>query len=487
MISWSSKIPAAFLLSDGAGEELSATALAQRIAQYRQALSSRTFPGTPVAVLADNSPDWIALDLAAADLGVPLVPLPAFFSAVQLAHVVTAAGVHALFCADHRLAQALGFPARAPCEGRLALFETTLRRPAMVPDNTSKLTFTSGTTSEPKGVCLDMAQQWEVAQALCERLRPLGIRRHLNLLPLPVLLENVAGVYTAMLSGATNICVPLAATGLSGAAAFDPVVCLGTIARQQAESIIVLPQMLAALAAAADRSDPRIRSLKYVAVGGARVAPALIHAARAKGIPAYEGYGLSECCSVVAVNTPDADRVGAAGKPLPNRRVRIAADGEIEVLEERGVRYLGAPADSRAWISTGDLGRLDDEGFLHVEGRKKNVLITAFGRNVSPEWPEAVLAGAGPVAQAVVFGDARPYLVAAIVPAAADVPDSALASAVERANALLPDYARIGRWFRAEPLTAAAGLATANGRPRRDAIARRYAAQIESLYPTAGV
>lgn len=487
MINWSSKIPATFCLTDGTGEDLSRGELAEKIAQYRQSLSSRAYPGAAVAALADNSPDWIALDLAAADLGVPFVPLPAFFSAAQLAHALGAAGVHALFCADPGLAHALGFPSQTICKGKLALFETASRLPVAVPDNVSKLTFTSGTTSEPKGVCLGMDAQWEVAHALCELLRPLEIQRHLNLLPLPVLLENVAGVYTAMQMGATNICVPLASTGLSGSAAFDPAICLETIARHRAESIIVLPQMLAALTAAACRNDPRTRTLKYVAVGGARIAPALIRAARAKGIPAYEGYGLSECCSVVAVNTPGADRLGTVGRPLPNRQVRIAADGEIEVREKRGVRYLSSPPDMEEWVQTGDLGHLDEDGFLHVDGRKKNVLITAYGRNVSPEWPEAMLASAGPIAQAVVFGDAWPYLIAVVVPAAADIPDAALASAVERANSLLPDYARIGRWFRAEPLTASAGLATPNGRPRRDAVARRYAEQINNLEPTTGV
>lgn len=487
MNNWSSEIGDGFRLLDGAGEDWDRAALKQRISDYKAALSARTFPTLPVAALADNSPDWIAIDLAAAELRIPFVPLPGFFSPAQIAHALASARVHALFCADRGLAQALGFASPISCEGRLPLFEAQQMSP--VPDlkDVDKLTFTSGTTSDPKGVCLGMGQQWEVARALCERLKPVEIRRHLNLLPLPVLLENVAGVYTAMLSGATNVCVPLAHTGLTGAAGFDPVVCLDTIARTRAESVILLPQMLQALVAAAGKNDPRTRTLKYIAVGGARVAAELIHAARAKGLPAHEGYGLSECCSVVSVNTPGHDRVGSTGKPLANRQVRIAADGEIEVRDERGVRYLGNEVTSAGWIGTGDLGHMDEDGFLYVDGRKKNVLITAFGRNVSPEWPEAVLAGAGPVAQAVVFGEARPYLVAAVVPAAADVPDAAISSAVERANSLLPDYARIRRWFRMEALTTAQGLATPNGRPRREAIARRYAQQIDNLYPTPGV
>jgi len=234
----------------------------------------------------------------------------------------------------------------------------------------------------------------------------------------------------------------------------------------------------------------RIRSLKFVAVGGAKTPAALIHAARDKGFPVYEGYGLSECGSVVSLNLPAADCPGSAGKPLPNRLVRIAADGEIEVGGQGIAHYLdeapGQPPTQTPWLATGDLGHIDANGFLHIAGRKKNILITAFGRNVSPEWPESALLGTGMVAQAVVFGDARPYLVAAIVPLCAQLGHEALQAAVDRVNESLPDYARVRRWIVAEPFTPENGLATANGRARRDAIWQRYGQQIESLYDTCG-
>jgi long-subunit acyl-CoA synthetase (AMP-forming) len=137
------------------------------------------------------------------------------------------------------------------------------------------------------------------------------------------------------------------------------------------------------------------------------------------------------------------------------------------------------------WWPSGDLGEIDADGFLHVQGRKKQVLITAFGRNVSPEWVEcelhaATVRGMPAVVQAVVFGDGEPSLSAVLWPLNPELPDAALQAAVDAANARLPDYAQVRRWVRsAHPFTAESGLATANGRPRRDAIAERHAGLLQ--------
>jgi pyrroloquinoline quinone (PQQ) biosynthesis protein C len=136
------------------------------------------------------------------------------------------------------------------------------------------------------------------------------------------------------------------------------------------------------------------------------------------------------------------------------------------------------------WLSTGDLGRLDADGFLHVEGRRKHVIITSFGRNVAPEWPEAELTAGGVIAQAAVFGEARPRLCAVVVPRSAAATDAALAAELQRANTRLPDYAQVAFWVRADaPFSAGNGLATANGRARRNAVWARYSARLEALYP----
>lgn len=474
----------------GARERVSAATLAERVERLATALQETQPRPRMVGLLADNGPDWIVVDLAAERIGLPLVPLPGFFTRAQLHHALEATGMDALFCATPVSALSLGFQGGGRLEGvDLPWFRRAAER-VTIPAGTSKITFTSGTTGTPKGVCLSAAQQRAVSVALVQATHRLGIERHLSLLPLPVLLENIAGVYAPMLAGATCIVPPLAEVGVAGAASFDAHACLAAIERWQATSVILLPQTLLALTAALESGAPRPSTLRFAAVGGAKVASALIERARAAGLPAYEGYGLSECASVVALNVPRADRPGSVGRGLSHVDVRIGDDGEILVAGSGFLGYLGAEvaedgASATEWLPTGDLGRLDADGFLYVDGRRKHQLITSFGRNVAPEWPEAELTASPVIAQAAVFGEARPQLSAVIVPRSSAVGDGAIDASVQAANRQLPDYAQIAHWVRAfAPFTAADGLATPNGRIRRDAIWARYAKRLEYLYET---
>jgi long-chain acyl-CoA synthetase len=469
----------------GAQEALSAAELAARVERLAAALQAATPRPRMLGLIADNGPDWVVVDLAAERIGMPLVPLPGFFTLDQMRHAAQATGMDALLCASSEIAFALGFaPAEALAGSSLRWFRRDAERVAL-PDGTSKITFTSGTTGTPKGVCLSASQQRAVAAALVQATQELGIERHLALLPLPVLLENIAGVHAPLAAGATCCVPPLAEVGVEGATHFDPRACLAAIERWKAQSVILLPQMMLALTAALEAGAPRPTQLRFAAVGGAKVAPALIERARAAGLPAYEGYGLSECASVVALNVPGVDRRGSVGRPLAHVDVRIDDDNEILVARSGFLGYLGAPADDARWLRTGDLGHLDADGFVHVDGRIKSQLITSFGRNVAPEWPEAELAANPAILQAAVFGESRPRLAAVIVPRTPAVPDAALRAAVAAANRRLPDYAQIAFWIRAfTPFTVAGGLATANGRIRRDAIWARYAKRLEYLYET---
>lgn len=437
--------------------------------------------GTRVlATLFDNGIAWLVADAGAARAGVVHVPLPGFFTRGQLQHALAAAGVDTLWTFP---AAAAGFPGAPPeplrfdpgAEPIAALRLPTV--PVAMPAGTAKVTFTSGTTGTPKGVCLGQAAMDRVAQAIGEATAALGITRHLSVLPFAVLLENIAGVLAPSRRQATCIAVPLASVGLHGSSRFDPAQLQAAVESWQPHSLILLPQMLRAWTMwlrATGRRAPA--SLRLVAVGGAAVGAPLLQSARELGIPAYEGYGLSEGASVQTLNLPGADRPGSAGRPLPHARLRIAADGEIEVTGSAFLGYLGSEAPPPAWWPSGDLGTIDADGFLHVQGRKKQVLITAYGRNVSPEWVEtalqsAAVGGLPPIAQAVVFGDGRPALSAVLWPLRADLPDAVLQAAVDAANAGLPDYARVRRWVRARAaFDTDTGLATANGRPQRAAI-----------------
>jgi len=456
------------------GETLTYAALVDRIRDCGERLSRSG--AQLVASLLDNGVDWIVLDLACLSSGIVHLPLPLFFTPEQIAATLRSSGAQALACAsdDADRAAAFGFSPLA-VTGKLALLRRPTQ-PAQLPTGTDKITFTSGSTGHPKGVCLGGAGMLAVAAGLAQVTSSLSIARHLVALPLPVLLENIAGIYAPLLHGATIDVRPLAQVGLSGSSQFDPAALHAALVEARADSVIVLPQMLRAYAGwlhATRRPAPA--SLRLVAVGGAAVGATLLGQARAAGLPAYEGYGLSEAASVQTLNLPGADLPGSAGRPLPHARVRISADGEIEVAGSLALGYLGESATQLEWWPTGDLGRIDAAGFLHILGRRKNMLITGFGRNVSPEWVEVALTNQPEIRQAVVLGDGQPALGAVVWPLG-DRDDAALARAIERANQQLPDYARIGPWTRGRAdFSAASGLATANGRPRRDAILQRHA------------
>jgi long-subunit acyl-CoA synthetase (AMP-forming) len=225
-------------------------------------------------------------------------------------------------------------------------------------------------------------------------------------------------------------------------------------------------------------------SLRFIAVGGGRVSPGLLQRAELLGLPVYEGYGLSECASVVCLNAPGEKRIGTVGRPLPHVEVRIGAAGEVLLRGPRMLGYLGEPPLQGEWLDSGDLGHFED-GFLVLHGRSKHQFITAYGRNVNPEWVESELVQQLPIAQAWLHGEALPANVAVLVPRRDDIPDSALQSAVDAVNRELPDYARVHLWVRAnEAFTPGNGLATSNGRLRRDALLARFHVAIEGHMAT---
>jgi len=210
----------------------------------------------------------------------------------------------------------------------------------------------------------------------------------------------------------------------------------------------------------------------------------LLARAAAVGLPVFEGYGLSECASVVCLNTPEAQRRGSVGRPLPHARVRVADDGQILVSGVTMLGYLGEPPrrPGEEW-ATGDLGEIDADGYVYVRGRVRNVFITSLGRNVAPEWVEREIAQQAGVRHVMVHGEARPYAVAIVSPASDDIDDATLARGIAAANAALPEYAQVRRWLRAtEPFSFDNGLLTSNGRLRRAAIRARYERQIDALY-----
>lgn len=434
----------------------------------RRAITWRTLPGriqdrahvlqahgVRVAGLElDNGIDWVLWDLAAIAAGCVCVPLPPFFHPAQRQHAIASAGIDHVITADGIVPT--GIRAVDRPDGGMAL--------PWLPPGTAKISFTSGSTAAPKGVCLPQAGLETVAQSVVDAVGPGDDERHLSVLPLGVLLENIAGVWAALFAGSTVHVPALAAIGLARPFQPDFARLLQVIDEQAISTLILVPELLRGLIECLQRSPRPLPRLRFVAVGGAKVTPALILRARALGLPVHEGYGLSECGSVVALNTPQHDRPGSAGRLLPHV-VASVHQGEIVIANPIFTGYVGTPHHGD--FATGDLGAIDETGHVRLHGRRHHLIITSHGRNISPEWVEAALLDQPGIRQAIVHGDGEPALSALVVPAgpAVDVP-----AAVERANLGLPDYARIASHVVVAPFTVEGGLLTANGRPRRAAI-----------------
>lgn len=436
-------------------------------------------------LLADNSARWILSDLALLACEAVNVPLPPSFTRHQVEHVLDDAEIDWVltddadrFMRDH---STFSYVATSHRTGLGLLHRQRDSMGRSWNAGIDKVTYTSGSTGAPKGVCLSHSAIQAVTDSLVAATAGLGIQKHLCLLPLATLLENIAGVYVPLTMGAKVIARPCHATGVSYAGLNVPLL-VHAIDEASPESMILVPELLRALVGAVRSGWRAPSSLRFIAVGGAAVSPELLQQARRAGLPVFQGYGLSECASVVCLNTPDHDKPGSVGRPLGHARVRIDRTGEICVSGATMAGYLGGPEHRDGEVRTGDLGEIDADGFVHVHGRVKNMFITSMGRNITPEWVESELTTEPELFLAMVSGEAQPYPVALVV-ASPDARKDAIDQAIARANSRLPDYARVRRWASFPQIpTLANGLMTANGRLRRTEIAAKYHELIDNLY-----
>ena len=439
-----------------------------------------------VALYLDNCFEWVVADLAAHLCNIPIVPLPTFFSQAQLIHLIEDVGAD-LLITHHQLHKqpVLSLFQEQPIEkydSGFEIYQRTIFEDTHYPDGLTKITYTSGSTGTPKGVCLNSPAQLNVANSLSEVLQLLEIKKHLCVLPLSTLLENIAGVWAPLSIGA-SIAVPfLAELGFEGASRLNPQQFLSAIEKYDPESLILVPELLKVLVSGYESGFPIPSSLKFIAVGGANVSVPMLERAQALGLPVYEGYGLSECCSVVTLNRPSQNKIGTSGKVLPHVKVRISNDNEIEVSGSNMLGYLHQDEPTPEFYPTGDLGEIDSEGYVTIHGRKKNMFITSYGRQVNPEWLEQALLEHKQLSQAVVFGESLPFNIAVIVLSDKDVDDESIETLIEQSNQALPNYAKVSRYLIAHsPFSCESGTLATNGRLKRTKIWEIYRNEIQSL------
>ena len=250
--------------------------------------------------------------------------------------------------------------------------------------------------------------------------------------------------------------------------------------------------------------------LQLAMTGAAPIGQDILEFFDACGVPILEGYGMTESCAAGTLNTPRASRIGTVGRPLTGTEVAIASDGEVLM---RGPHvFAGYYRDETAtqdtvrdgWLHSGDLGELDADGFLRITGRKKDLIITSSGKNISPDLIESMLRETRWISQAVVHGDRRPYLVALLtldpdelesLAAEAGVPADATGMAadprvreivqrdVDVVNARLARVEQVKRFdILDHDLSQAAGELTPTLKVKRAAVSRAYADRFTALY-----
>ncbi|MHB8765101.1 MAG: AMP-dependent synthetase/ligase, partial [Deferrisomatales bacterium] len=418
--------------------------------------------------------------------------------------------------------------------------------------------FTSGTTGEPKGVVLTHRNLLSNVEAALEWFDIGPDDLCLAHLPLAHILERMAGYYLMLYCGATIAYAEDIKTVAQNIAEVRPTVAVSVprifekiyagiqskateasalvrrltfwaidVARRAGallEADAPVPAALRLQYALADRLVYRkIRAklgdrLRFFISGGAPLAPELGLFFNTIGVRVYEGYGLTETSPVISVNTPAHHRVGTTGWPLSNLEVRIAEDGEILV---RGPSvFSGYHQNEQAtreaftgdgFFKTGDIGELTPDGFLRITDRKKDLIVTAAGKNVAPQKVENVLKLSKYVSEAMLYGDKRNFITALIVPdfewlrryaewkGLADRPVAELVRAPQvldhyarliaeaQQKAELSSYETVKKFVLLDhEFSAGEGEVTPTLKIRRKNITARYQAELEALYAGGG-
>ena len=430
---------------------------------------------------------------------------------------------------------------------------------ALKPEETATLIYTSGTTGVPKGVMLSHQNIVSNVLSVLHRF-PIGSADTcLSFLPLSHVLERMAGQFVMWHVGAgiafaesidtvpqnllevrptVLVSVPrlyekmyarvldaVAESGVLRRKLFFWAQRIGSRRVQLEQTGARVPPLLRVQHALADKLVfARLRQrlggrMRFMISGGAPLSAGIAEFFHAAKLLVLEGYGLTETSPVTNVNPMDRPRIGTVGPPIDGVQVRIADDGEIVVRGPNVMQgYFGMPKETEAalrdgWFHTGDMGRIDPDGYLVITDRLKDLIVTAGGKKVAPQPIEAQLKMSEFVSEAILVGDRRKYLTALIVPhfgqlqkqaPALGLPATgpeALAQApaclelftrlVGELNAQLAPYERIKRFRLLErELQLENGEITPTMKVKRSEVARIYAALIDSMYqdpPPAGV
>jgi long-subunit acyl-CoA synthetase (AMP-forming) len=368
---------------------------------------------------------------------------------------------------------------------------------AVGPEDVLTLIYTSGTTGPPKGVETTHANMLAELRGLDEFLGSMEPGRAVSFLPSAHIADRWASQYTALCTyGHTLTCCPDPRAVMAVVRDVHPTI-FGAVPRVWEKAKAAL--QAGGVAPDQVRAALGLTECERFVIGAAPTPVEVLEYFAAAGIVIQEVWGMSETSCVATMVPADDPRFGTVGKPIPGVEVRLAADNELLVrgaIVMRGYRNLpemtAEALDSDGWLHTGDVATIDDDGFVRIVDRKKELIINAAGKNMSPANIEAALKSAGPlIGQACVIGDRRPYNVALLVldpELALDArnPDvlERVQTEVDAANSRLSRVEQIKRFHLVDDEWLPGGEElTPTMKLKRKPVGAKYAAEIDALYP----
>lgn len=399
------------------------------------------------------------------------------------------------------------------------------------PEDTACIIYTSGTGGRPKGVMLSHGAILANIEGITHLFRHVGIGDEvfLSFLPLshsyehtagqayPVsigarityaggpetLLQDMADVRPSVMTAVPRLFEVFQARILAGLkrqprwrqALFRRTLALGIKAQQETPGLTFAERLENRILDSLVRRKVRARfggRLRFLISGGAPLNPDVGAFFVALGITVLQGYGQTEAAPVVSCNPPDRIRMDTVGPPFFNVECRIAEDGEILLRGAQIMQgYWNQPALTAetvrdGWLHTGDIGRIDEDGYLRITDRKKDIIVNSGGDNIAPQRVEGLLTLHPDIAQVMVYGDRRPHLVAVLVPEDSIPPEQArarIAAAVESVNQSLSPIEKVRRHILADaPFTIENGQMTPTLKIRRHIVRECYRDRLEALY-----
>jgi len=508
-------------------------------AMARTLRSAGVGAGDRVAILSESRVEWCAADLAILSIGAVSVPIYPTLPAGQIEPLLRDSGAVAAFVSD--ATQRAKIDAAPPTASSVRWIHTFDSDPwpepvpgaldpsvPVQPDQIATIIYTSGTTGEPKGVMLTHGNIVSEVLIALRAMQLLPSDTYLSFLPLSHVFERCNGYYTMLYAGVT----------VAYAESFDR---LGTNLLEVRPTIILsVPRMYEKILARSEETAIKKgfpanliwRWARRLAIEWAthqveakqvsswmsfqrRIADALVYKKlRARlggkarmlvsggaplhgevalffygaGLPIFEGYGLTETSSGVAVNGFGKHKVGTVGPIFSGVEVRIAEDGEILVRGPNVMKgYWQKPGATEAvlkdgWFHTGDIGEVDADGFLKITDRKKDLLVTSGGKKIAPQPIEAALKSSSRIQEALLVGDGQKFVSALIVPAP-DTSREQVKEAVERVNAGLAQFERVKRFeLIPDDLTVESGMMTPSLKLKRKSVIERHRGLIARMY-----